>query len=80
MVFDTLFALDADGVAQHQMLASHTVDAGQTLWTLTLRDGLLLKLRKALSPERLGDLLAAGARLDAAAAAELTARLATGGD
>lgn len=48
--------------------------------TKTLRDGLLLKLRKALSPERLGDLLAAGARLDAAAAAELTARLATGGD
>jgi peptide/nickel transport system substrate-binding protein len=41
MVFDTLFALDANGVAQHQMLAGHTVDADQTVWTLTLRDGLL---------------------------------------
>jgi peptide/nickel transport system substrate-binding protein len=41
MVFDTLFALDANRNAQHQMLAGHTVDADQTLWTLTLRDGLL---------------------------------------
>jgi peptide/nickel transport system substrate-binding protein len=41
MVFDTLFALDANRDAQHQMLAGHTVDADQTLWTLTLRDGLL---------------------------------------
>lgn len=41
MVFDTLFALDAEGNAQHQMLAGHTVDADQKTWTLTLRDGLL---------------------------------------
>ncbi len=41
MVFDTLFALDAQGVAQYQMLAGHTLDADQKLWTLTLRDGLL---------------------------------------
>jgi peptide/nickel transport system substrate-binding protein len=41
MVFDTLFALDAAGTAQYQMLAGHTVDAGQMVWTLTLRDGLL---------------------------------------
>ncbi len=41
MVFDTLFALDANGDAQHQMLAGHTVDADQKVWTLTLRDGLL---------------------------------------
>ncbi len=40
MVFDTLFALDGNGDAQHQMLAGHTVDADQKLWTLTLRDGL----------------------------------------
>src|SRR6202046_469362 len=40
MVFDTLFALDSSGNAQHQMLAGHTVDADQKLWTLTLRDGL----------------------------------------
>ena len=26
MVFDTLFALDANGTAQYQMLAGHTVD------------------------------------------------------
>jgi peptide/nickel transport system substrate-binding protein len=41
MVFDTLFALDAAGTAQYQMLAGHTVDADQKVWTLTLRDGLL---------------------------------------
>jgi peptide/nickel transport system substrate-binding protein len=41
MVFDTLFALDAAGTAQHQMLAGHTVNADQMTWTLTLRDGLL---------------------------------------
>jgi len=41
MVFDTLFALDAAGTAQYQMLSGHTVDADQKLWTLTLRDGLL---------------------------------------
>jgi peptide/nickel transport system substrate-binding protein len=41
MVFDTLFALDAAGVAQYQMLAGHTVDADRKVWTLTLRDGLL---------------------------------------
>jgi peptide/nickel transport system substrate-binding protein len=41
MVFDTLFALDAAGNAQHQMLAGHTVDADGKVWTLTLRDGLL---------------------------------------
>jgi peptide/nickel transport system substrate-binding protein len=40
MVFDTLFALDASGNAQYQMLAGHTVDADQKVWTLTLRDGL----------------------------------------
>jgi peptide/nickel transport system substrate-binding protein len=39
MVFDTLFALDADGKAQPQMLSGYTVeDAGKT-WKLTLRDG-----------------------------------------
>ena len=41
MVFDTLFALDARGNAQYQMLAGHNVDADQKVWTLTLRDGLL---------------------------------------
>ena len=41
MVFDTLFALDAQGAAQYQMLAGDTVDADQKVWTLTLRDGML---------------------------------------
>ena len=41
MVFETLWALDAGGTAQYQMLAGHTVDADQKVWTLTLRDGLL---------------------------------------
>ena len=41
MVFDTLFALDAAGRPQHQMLAGHSVSADGLTWTLTLRDGLL---------------------------------------
>ncbi|WP_428533427.1 ABC transporter substrate-binding protein [Rhodopila sp.] len=41
MIFDTLFALDSDGNAQHQMLAGHAVEPDQKVWTLTLRDGLL---------------------------------------
>lgn len=40
MVFDTLFALDAAGNAQPQMLAGYTVDDDGKTWTLTLRDGL----------------------------------------
>jgi diguanylate cyclase (GGDEF)-like protein len=46
--------------------------------TLALRESLVDKLRGALAPERLAELFAAGARLDSAAAAELTARLAAG--
>lgn len=41
MVFDTLFALDAQGNAQPQMLAGHTVEADGKTWKLTLRDGLM---------------------------------------
>lgn len=41
MVFDTLFALDAAGNAQHQMLSGHVVEDDGKRWTLTLRDGLL---------------------------------------
>ncbi len=40
MVFDTLFALDANGDAQPQMLAGYTVEDDQKTWKLTLRDGL----------------------------------------
>ena len=41
MVFDTLFALDANGEAQPQMLAGYTVEDGEKTWKLTLRDGLV---------------------------------------
>lgn len=40
MVFDTLFALDANGDAQPQMLAGYTVEDDKKTWKLTLRDGL----------------------------------------
>jgi diguanylate cyclase (GGDEF)-like protein len=45
----------------------------------SLRDALFASLRAALSAERLGDLLAAGGRLESVAAAELAARLAANG-
>jgi peptide/nickel transport system substrate-binding protein len=38
MVFDTLFALDANGIAQPQMLAGYTVEDDQKIWKLTLRE------------------------------------------
>jgi hypothetical protein len=47
--------------------------------TKSLRDTLFANLRTMLSAERLGDLLAAGGRLDSVAAAELAARLAANG-
>lgn len=40
MVYDTLFAMDADGVAQPQMLEGHATEPDGLTWTLTLRDGL----------------------------------------
>jgi peptide/nickel transport system substrate-binding protein len=40
MVFDTLFAMDADGVARPQMLEGYTTEEDGLTWTLTLRDGL----------------------------------------
>jgi diguanylate cyclase (GGDEF)-like protein len=46
----------------------------------SLRETLLANLRGALAAERLGDLLAAGGRLDSIAAAELAARLAISGE
>ena len=41
MVYDTLFAMDESGVAQHQMLAGHSIEPDGLTWTLTLRDGLM---------------------------------------
>jgi peptide/nickel transport system substrate-binding protein len=40
MVFDTLYALDAEGQPQPQMAEGHTVDADGKIWRISLRDGL----------------------------------------
>ncbi len=40
LIFDTLYGLDENFVAQPQMVEGHTVDAGGTVWELTLREGL----------------------------------------
>ena len=40
MVFDTLFAMDANSVAQPQMLEGYVTEDDGLSWTLTLRDGL----------------------------------------
>ena len=40
MVFDTLFAMDADGKPQPQMLDGHTISEDGLVWTLTLRPGM----------------------------------------
>ncbi len=40
MIFDTLYALDADLVPQPQMVASHEVSADGLTYRFTLRDGL----------------------------------------
>jgi len=40
LIFDTLYGLDENFVAKPQMVEGHTVDAGGTVWKLTLREGL----------------------------------------
>lgn len=40
MVYDTLFAMDDDGVARPQMLAGYNVEDDGLTWNLRLRDGL----------------------------------------
>lgn len=41
MIYDQLFGLDASFRPQPQMLASHRTYADNTLWELTLREGLM---------------------------------------
>ena len=41
MVFDTLYGIDGNFVAQPQMVEGHRTDDNGRLWELTLRDGLL---------------------------------------
>ena len=40
LVFDTLYAMDADWQVHPQMVEGHTVENDGRKWTLTLRDGL----------------------------------------
>jgi peptide/nickel transport system substrate-binding protein len=41
MVYDTLFAMDANGDIKPQMVDTYSVSADNLTWTFTLRDGLL---------------------------------------
>jgi peptide/nickel transport system substrate-binding protein len=41
MVYDTLFAMDANGQIQPQMVNTYSVSADKLTWTFTLRDGLV---------------------------------------
>ena len=41
MIYDTLFAMDATGEIQPQMVDKYEVSPDQLTYTLTLRDGLL---------------------------------------
>src|ERR1044072_9205342 len=41
MIYDTLFAMDAQGAIQPQMVETYEVSPDQRTYTLTLRDGLL---------------------------------------
>jgi peptide/nickel transport system substrate-binding protein len=41
MIYDTLFAMDAQGAIKPQMIDKYTVSPDQLTWTFTLRDGLL---------------------------------------
>jgi peptide/nickel transport system substrate-binding protein len=40
MIYDTLFAFDAEGKVRPQMVDTHTVSPDGPTWTFTLRDGL----------------------------------------
>jgi peptide/nickel transport system substrate-binding protein len=40
LVFDTLYGIDKNWVAQPQMVEGHQVEEDGLTWTLTLRDGL----------------------------------------
>ena len=51
MIYDTLFATDADGNIRPQMLEKHEVSADRLVHTLTLREGLLWHDDKPVLPE-----------------------------
>ena len=41
MIYDTLFATDANGQIKPQMIDKYDLSADKLTWTMTLRDGLL---------------------------------------
>src|SRR5258705_7181593 len=41
MIYDTLFATDANGQVKPQMIDKYDLSADKLTWTMTLRDGLL---------------------------------------
>ena len=41
MIYDTLFATDANGEVKPQMVDKYTISDDKLKWTFTLRDGLL---------------------------------------
>ena len=79
MVYDTLYAQDANYRSQPEMVAGHVIEDDHRLWTLTLRDGLrfhdgapVLSRDVAASIRRWGAADPAG-RAMMAAVAEMTA-------
>jgi peptide/nickel transport system substrate-binding protein len=51
MIYDTLFAMDANGEIKPQMIDKYTVSADQLTWTFTLRDGLMFHDDKPVTAE-----------------------------
>jgi peptide/nickel transport system substrate-binding protein len=51
MIYDTLFAMDANGAIRPQMIDKYSVSTDNLLWTFTLRDGLLFHDDKPVTAE-----------------------------
>jgi peptide/nickel transport system substrate-binding protein len=51
MIYDTLFGIDANGVAQPQMVDRYDVSPDRKTWTFTLRDGLQFHDGKPVTSE-----------------------------
>jgi len=51
LIYDTLFAMDAKGDIQPQMVGKYGVSADKLIWTFTLRDGLMFHDDKPVTTE-----------------------------
>jgi len=51
MIYDTLFSTDAQGVVQPQMIDTYQLSEDKTVYTMTLRDGLLWHDGKPVTSE-----------------------------